>query len=295
MHLVIKLKHILLVACLTALVLPGQGEEVRRHSLWRVQSESRTLYLLGSIHLLKPADHPLPEAFDAALNRADALALEVDLGLAESLGAQLKLLARGIFADGQTLDDVLEPETLTLVKTELAALNIEFATVRHFKPWMLLLTMSQTRMIKLGFDPLLGVDWQLYRNARARDLPVYGLESIDYQIDLFDTALSGWEEELVQYTMRELETFESELDRLLDAWRTGDLESLHGILSDSLKDYPELEAALITRRNHNWIPALEKWLAGDRTVLVVVGAGHLGGPDGVIALLENAGYKIDQL
>jgi len=289
-----KLKLVLTTLLLTA-TLPAAAAPEGRHSIWRVQSDDGTLYLAGSLHLLKPSDHPPPPIFDHVLDRADALALEVDLGEAESLAAQLAILARGVFPDGRSLDDVLAPDALEALKRELADLHIEYATVQYFKPWLLLLTLTHARLSALGFDPELGVDSHLYQAAQKRGMPVHGLETLDFQIDLFDKTLAGRDDELVRHTLAEFETLEGAIDQIVAAWHTGDIDTLGAILLESFESFPELAAALVTDRNRNWMPRLTDWLAGDETVLVVVGAGHLPGPEGLIALLAADGYRIEQL
>ena len=287
--------NLALAGMLLGIALPAAGAADSPHSLWRVQSDRGTLYLAGSMHLLKPADYPLPAAFDNVLDRIDALALEIDLGEAESLAAQLAILARGVLPDGRTLDDVLGADALEAIKRELDSLKIEYATVQFFKPWLLLLTLTHVRLSALGFDPELGVDRHFYQAARERGMPVHGLETLDFQLDLFDRTLAGRDDELVRHTLAEFKTLETSLDRLVEAWRIGDLDALGAILLESFEPYPELEAALVTDRNRNWLPRLADWLAGDTTVLVVVGAGHLPGPDGLIALLAAEGFRIEQL
>ncbi len=287
--------NLALVGMLLVAALPVPGTPERPHSLWRVQSDRGTLYLAGSLHLLKPADYPLPPTFDSVLDRVNALALEIDLGEAESLAAQLAILARGVISDGRTLDDILGAEALEAIKRELDSLRIEYATVQFFKPWLLLLTLTHVRLSALGFDPELGIDRHFYQAARERGMPVHGLETLEFQLDLFDRTLAGRDDELVRHTLAEFKTLDVSLDRLVEAWRIGDLDALGAILLESFEPYPELEAALVTDRNRNWLPHLADWLAGDATVFVVVGAGHLPGPAGLIALLAAEGYRIEQL
>ncbi len=269
--------------------------EPERHCLWRVQSERQTLYLQGSVHLLKESDYPLPEALQHAFTNADALVLEIDLGVAEDPDTQITLLSKGLLTGKATLRDVITPRTYKLVAGCLTELGADISAFARFKPWFLILAMTEIKLRKLGFDSTLGLDWHFYREAKRAGKAIRGLETLEYQLSLFDGLGDMDQDALVRQTLQDFDTIEAELGRIVTAWRNGDLATLEATLLASFKEYPDLYATLITKRNKAWLTTLEQLLRGDQTVMVVVGAGHLPGPDGLLEQLKKKGYAVEQL
>ncbi len=282
---------LVLLSALTAAV----HAEPRRHCLWKVTSDRQTLYLQGSLHLLKASDYPLPPALQNAFAACDTLVLEIHLGMAETPEAQMLVLTRGLLTGKQTFGDLVKPETKALVGQCLAGLGADIATFARFKPWFLMLAMTEIKLRKLGFDPELGVDWHFYRKAKEEGKAIQGLETIEYQLGLFDGLGEADQDAMLLQMMKDFDTIEGDLDTIVSAWRGGDMDALEKTLLANFKDYPHLYAKLITQRNAAWMKQLEAFLKGGETVMVVVGVGHFPGPDGLLEQLRKKGYKVEQL
>ena len=263
--------------------------------LWKAESGNGTVYLLGSIHMLKREDMALKTIIDETFNKAKRLVFEVDL-LNESPEKMQKLiLQKGINLDGKLLQQKVSRETFQWATIWANELGIDIKMLTPFKPWLAGLTMTILHLQKLGYDPNSGVDRQLARRAQAANKPVSGLESVESQFDLFDRFPPGLQEMMLRYSIREMEQINKMVDSLVLAWRDGDVGAAEKLFLGSMAEYPEIQEKLLDERNRNWLPQIEKFLQLGEDILVVVGAAHLVGKNGVIELLKGRGYKLEQM
>ncbi|MSP37331.1 MAG: TraB/GumN family protein [Deltaproteobacteria bacterium] len=147
---------------------------------------------------------------------------------------------------------------------------------------------------KLGYDPNLGVDRLLAERAKLAGKPVSGLESGEFQIELLDGLPADLQEMMLRQSFAEMEQFDKTVDTMVRAWRKGDVVAAEKLFLESMADYPALREKLLDQRNRNWLPQIENFLKLDEDVLVVVGAAHLVGKNGLIELLKGRGYKMEQ-
>lgn len=288
------------LACLTlaacAVEAAGQESPGERSFLWKVSREgSGAVYLAGSVHMLSPAYYPLSAAFDTAFADADLLVEEVDYGEMMARDAQLRMLTRGLLPPGETLQSVLSPATYAVVADRLAALGLPVAGLERFKPWFLALTLLGMEWQQAGFDPRLGLDRHFYDRAIAAGTPVQGLETVDYQISRFDEMTTEDQDRLLAATVRELQTQKASVDEIAQAWRRGDAVTLERLVLQDMRSDPRVYERLLVERNRSWLPILESLVARPGRALVVVGAAHLVGPDGLITALRARGYAVEQM
>jgi uncharacterized protein YbaP (TraB family) len=262
--------------------------------LWKVQSGPRVMYLAGSVHALSADVYPLSPAFTQAYEASDTLLEEIDLGTAGLLSLGPMLLSRAMYQDGRTFDKAVSKETLDLVTTHLKGMPMAAELIRPMKPWMVMLMLSAMQMQQAGLDPNLGLDKHFFDRAKADGKTVVGLETAESQIDRFDKMPEPLQEQLLRNTLDEITMQKGELAAIVAAWRRGDSAALERDVMDGLKKYPAVYQSLIVERNTNWMPQLEKCLARTTSCMVVVGAAHLVGPDGLLALLRRKGYRVEQ-
>jgi uncharacterized protein YbaP (TraB family) len=272
----------------------GELRAQEKSFLWQVESGKNSVYILGSIHLLKKTDAPLKPIIDETFAKAKRLVFEVDLLNEEPEKMQQLVLKRGINLDGKTLQQKISPETLQLATVWANDLGIDIKALSPFKPWVVGMTMIVMQLQKLGYDPNLGVDHQLAERAKQANKPVSGLESSEFQIELLDSLPAGLQEMMLRQSFAEMEQFGKTVDAMVRAWRGGDLGAAEKLFLESMAEYPELRVKLLDERNRNWLPQIEKFLKLDDDVLVVVGAAHLVGKNGLIELLKGRGYKMEQ-
>ncbi len=265
-----------------------------RHCLWKVEAPHNTLYLLGSVHVLKANDYPLPAVIQAAFSNATVAVFETDLGQIEEPATQLEMLSKCRLPEGVSLQRVLSPGTYQKLKAHAADVGLPISALDGVKPFMAAVTVEMVEMQKLGLDPQYGLDQHFYKLARSAGKQVVPLETVEFQIDLL-TGLSKEEGELVvKTTLEEIDNTRQFLADMLNAWRTGNGAELERLLNQARLEAPALFKRLVTDRSARWVPKLRELADGTRPAIVIVGAGHLVGPGGLVALLQKAGLKVTQ-
>jgi uncharacterized protein YbaP (TraB family) len=266
-----------------------------RNFIWRVTGPSGAVYLVGSVHLLTKDYYPLSPALDAAFKDSDLLVEEADLGEMEAPASQLKLLTRGLLPSDQSLDRVVSAATYALVTKRVGDLGMPIEPLKRFKPWMLALTLVELEWQKAGFDATLGLDRHFYDRAKVDGKNVQGLETVDYQLSLFDQMTYDEQDRMLAESIRNLDKEQAGVLALTTAWRAGDVATVERIVLEDVKDDPVMYQRLLVNRNRNWLPKLDALLTRTSRTFVVVGAAHLVGPDGLLAMLKAKGYKVEQL
>lgn len=273
--------------------------------LWKACDADNCLYLLGSFHLLKPSDYPLSKDVDAAFADAEKLVFEVPPAEMESPELQQTMLMAAMRRDGTQLKSELSAAQNAkldawLAKNEaaLAKQGIAPAMFQMFKPWFAGLMVALTGMSELGMQPELGLDRYFMGNAGKAGKAVSGLETGVGQIEMLAGMTPEEQRQMLEESLDSLSSGGAEAKKLHDAWRRGDAEALiNGTIVQMKKDYPRLYKAINVDRNDAWLPKLEQRLKtpGSDDHLVVVGAMHLLGSDGVVEKLRGKGYQVERV
>jgi uncharacterized protein len=263
---------------------------------WKVTNrQGSAIYLVGSVHLLTKDFYPLHTALEAAYKDSDHLVEEVDIGEMSGTGSQLTMLTHGMQPSSQPLDKVLSPATLALLAKKATELGMPIDALKQFKPWMIALTIEAMEWQKAGFDPELGLDKHFYEQAKRDGKSVQGLETVEYQISRFDEMSMELQDHLLAETLKSIETERAGMGRMIESWRTGDVAAVERIVLKDLQQEPQLYQRLLVERNNNWIPKLDALFSRKGRAMVVVGAAHLVGPDGLLAMFKAKGYRVEQL
>jgi uncharacterized protein YbaP (TraB family) len=264
------------------------------HTFWEVSGRQNKLWLFGSVHLLKDADAALPEVAEQAYGDAETIFGELDLGSAIAGMMGPKALAMQMLPEGQTLATTLGPELYARLKQVAGELSIDTDFMTRYQPWFAALQIQQRRLALAGFNPLKGIDMQIALRAGADGKPMHGLEQVEDQLSLFADLTMAQQREFLRATLDE-EDMEGQMQDITRAWSTGNLDVLGKLLREGAEESPELFQKLTTDRNLRWLPQIEKMLQDPRNdYLVVVGALHMVGPDGLVELLRRKGYRVDQ-
>jgi len=284
-----------IVAALSlALLATAQAAEAKAFG-WKATGKGGTIYLVGSIHVMSPSFYPLNPALEAAFKDSDLLVEEVDLAEMLDPVAQMAMLQRGMLPSGQSLDKLVSPATMALVKKATGDLGADGSPLLRFKPWMLAIALQGIELGKAGFDPALGLDQHFYDQAKAGGKSVQGLETVEFQISRFDGMTLEQQDRMLAETLKELQTETATVGKLGDAWKAGDVSAIERIALADLKSDPLMYQRLLVERNKNWMPKIEALFTRRGRALVVVGAAHLVGPDGLLAMLKAKGYTVEQL
>jgi len=277
------------------LVLQHDTAAQARNFGWKVTGRDGAIYLVGSVHLLTKDVYPLHPALESAYKDSDLLVEEVDLADMTGPGAQMAMLQKGMQPSSTPIDKVLSPSTMALLQKKATDLNLPIEALKQFKPWMIALTIEAMQWQKAGFDPQYGLDMHFYDQAKTDNKSVQGLETVDYQLARFDEMPPELQDHLLAETLKEVDTEQQSMAKLIEAWRTGDAATLEKIVLKDLQQEPQLYQRLLVERNKNWMPKLEALFARRSRALVVVGAAHLVGPDGLLAMLKSKGFRVEQI
>jgi len=263
--------------------------------LWIVEADVGAVSIRGSVHLLQPSDYPLPGAVRRAYEQADELIMELDLDDLDVGAVTTEMLALGASGDGPAARDVLGERDWARAREDARAYGLDLEILGDAEPWLVALMVYNLALAQAGYDPSLGVDQHLARQAIEDGKPIEGLETLTEQLALFDGLAPGVQRQMLEQTLAELDGLADEARILVEAWRVGDLAALEKAFAQDFAAYPDLERRIVTDRNRSWLAALEARLALPGTALVVVGALHTVGPEGLPALLAARGYRVDRL
>jgi uncharacterized protein YbaP (TraB family) len=275
--------------------LAGLAPVQAQSSVWKITKGAKVLYLGGTCHVLRPADFPLPPEYDVAYAASTEVVFETDLGHAQSAGTQLTLATKGMFTDGTTLQKVLTPEAWKASEAWCATAGLPIEAVSNLKPWFFTVMIEALELQKLGVSEQ-GVDLHFYQLAAADKKKTGELETLETQIDLMTGLGAGHESELVTSSLEDLDKLPKVLNDMIAAWRGGDLAKLDELMNRDIRDkFPVIYHDLILQRNQTWEPKIEAMLQTPEPVLVLVGAGHLPGPDGLLTQLGKHGCTVEQI
>lgn len=260
-------------------------------SVWKVSSPSgASVYLGGSVHALRSQDYPLPAQYNRALDSSAVMALEVDEKAV--IESSRTISKSGEYPRYDSLKNHVDPRTYAYLRKIFGLLGVSEEKFSRYRPWYLALMLESSG--EHGRSLELGVERYLIRRARVKHKQVVGLESAREHAQVFSglTDRQGEAYLLLEFVPRSEGITSAET---MQAWRKGDADAVATEFHDAFRDFPSLAERLLDNRNRNWIPKIESYLQNGRPCFVVVGAAHLGGPNGLIALLKGRGYIVEQL
>lgn len=264
-------------------------------TLWRAQGISNSVYLLGSIHLLREQDHPLPGVIDDAYEDSDVLIMELDMDDLDGVATQQLFNQSGILRDGTTLRDLMGEDLYRRAEIAAKASDIPIEMLAKSEPWLAAITVEMMSLYRIGFNPTLGVEMHMTARAIEDGKPIEGLEAVEDQLAFLDGLSLQAQRDMLLQTLEESVNMRESIDEMIHAWRYGDIAFLESGLLDSFAGHEELSDALVTQRNLRWVTQIDALLDDRDDYLVVVGALHLVGKGGVPNLLAEKGVEIVQL
>ncbi len=280
------------VAALLPLSAVQAKETAPAPKMWVIKDADSTIYLYGSFHILKADTQWKTPALDKVFNSADTLYLEVP-NIDDQAAAGALVQKYGIDPTGSLLKPYT-PEEQKLIRDTYAKYGLNIDQLVMLKPWLASLMLVMKQMQTEGFDPNIGVDKTLLAAAQAKNLPVKGLETLEDQMKLLSQDVFGEESKALLDTVKEDANAKAQFTKLLTAWQTGDIKGMEVLMIDEMKaKTPKMYEAVMVNRNRNWVQPIKDVLAGSGTQMIVVGAGHLAGPDSVQALLKKEGIKVE--
>ncbi len=265
-------------------------------SVWKVEAEGGNhLYIGGTVHVLSANDFPLPAEFNEAFNDSDILVLETDMARMNAPEFQAQTLMAMMYTDGRTLQSVLSPDIFAKLEAYLAEKGLSAMPMNMLKAGGMSLTLTMLELQSMGIN-MQGVDAYYDRIAREKGMAIDMFETPEEQLAFLSGLGEGNEDEIIAYTLEDMAELPAMMEQLTAAWRVGDLNKLDELLLDEMEaEFPEVFQTMFLERNLRWIPQIEQMLETEPAESVFVGAGHLAGEDGLINLLTERGYKVEQL
>ena len=285
-------KYLMAICLLLAGPAHADGHPV---TMWLIEGESNRVYVLGSVHLLRSSDHPLPKVMEEAYQDAEALIMELDMDDLDPVALQAETNRLGLLESGVTLQDVLGEELWTEAVAAAESIQIPLDMMSQSEPWLAAITIEQLILMRMGFNPLYGVELHMTMQAANDGKPITGLETAVEQLGFFDNMSIEAQTDLLMQALTEGQEAQQIMDGLIDAWRHGDVDFLQENMLDELAEFPELYETIVADRNRRWVDDIVELLDDADDYLIIVGALHLVGEDGVPSLLSQRGIEIGQM
>lgn len=264
-------------------------------SLWKISKGDDYLYIGGTVHLLPPSAFPLPREFEMAYNATDTLVLEAKMPGPTDTAVQSAMMQAMAYRDGRSLSTVLSPEVYQQVSDYFAPYGVQLQQLDGYKPGFIVLQMLTLELMKAQMAGE-GVDAYFDKKAQADGKTLAYLESIDSQIQLLANMGEGYEDAFIRMNLAQFGDFKAYFSAMIDAWRAGDITKLDELVVKPAQQLdPVLYQAMFVARNQAWLPQIQQMFGNTEKELVLVGAGHLAGEHSVLALLQQAGHKVQQV
>jgi uncharacterized protein len=262
-------------------------------ALWVVKDKDTTIYLFGTIHVLKPGLSWFDEAVKAAFDKSDALVLEMVQPDPESMKGLV--MAKGFTADGPTLTERLAEGERPVYTKALTDMGLPPAVFDRAKPWLVATNLSLLPLVKGGYAAEAGPEQVLTAAAAGEKKPVIGLETPEQQIGYLADMPDALQLKFLEATLKDLPNAQKDMAEMVDAWSTGKPDKLAAIMNESMKETPELGKILLTDRNARWAQWIKQRLAVPGTIFLAVGAGHLAGAGSVQDQLAKIGVTATRI
>lgn len=267
--------------------------------LWEVSSETNTVYILGSVHVAKADIYPLAEVIEDTYETADYLVVEINTNAISDLGMAALLMDKGMYSTGESLRDNISENLYSRLRNRLEGLDssgLLLLTMNTFEPWVVAITIADMDYIELGYEAKYGIDYHFLERAEADSKDILELETVEFQLDIFDSMSYEMQIAMLEDAIDNPVT-EDDFEEMLMAWGTGDIATMEQLVFEGVEedaDYAEFLSIVNDDRNFLMVEKIEQYLRDDETYFVVVGAAHIIGENGIINLLANEGYTVEQ-
>jgi len=261
-------------------------------ALWEISKDGNIIYLAGSVHLLRASDYPMPGAFDSAYKKSSILVLETDVDKLTEPDMLEYINKKTMFPTGQTLRNVLNEDVYKRLEGLVGTAAIE--ALSKYKPSVIVTSLQTLFLQSSGFTEK-GADLYYLEKSKQDGKSIGFLEDAKIQIDMLSNMADGIENEYVSDAVDDLFKSVNEAITLVSEWKEGAATATETSMIKLKTQWPTVYKVMILNRNSAWMPIIENYLTTKPVEFVIVGMGHLYGPDGLLTQLRNRGYKTKQL
>ncbi|MEM9549319.1 MAG: TraB/GumN family protein [Bacteroidota bacterium] len=262
--------------------------------LWKIDGNGLTTpsYLFGTIHLIDADDYFLPNGTLAAIDNSKKMVFEIDMNEMSDMGAMMGMMNKAFMKDNKTLADLISEEDYKLVEAHFKELGLPLMMLERMKP-MFLTVFASGDMDPMGLQSgsMKSYEMEFLDMAKNANKSVGGLETIEFQMSVFDSIPYTAQAEMLVETIKKGDTEGSDFEMMTQMYKDQKISDMVSMISDEDEQLSEYEDVLLSKRNQAWISGMKKMMA-EMPTFFAVGAGHLAGDKGVINLLKKEGYKL---
>jgi uncharacterized protein YbaP (TraB family) len=302
------LKYLLTFILLFSLVFPFYGctspettttqdEGTGKSFIWKISSDESFVYLLGSIHVATKDTYPLDSSIENAFDMSDRLAVEININDISTLKVMLLIEKYGTYPQGEGLKENLPESLYTKLENQFSEMDMPASVMDIYRPWVIYIMMEGLVVGESDYSPEYGIDMYFLNRAIENDMEIAELETAESQIEMLSSIPDEMVIRAIEMSIEEPLTA-ADVDYMFELWEEGDAAGLETFLIEGYSEEPALESfyeIFITQRNYNMLAKIEEYLADEYVYFIAVGAAHLVGDEGLISLLEEAGYSVEQL
>ena len=281
----------------TAQVSDPQPEVLQNSLLWKVEGNGLEVpsYVYGTIHLINKDDYFLPSGTLGAIENSSKMVFEIDMAEMTDISKQMGLLKDIFMKDNLTLKDLLSEEDYAMVKSHFGRMGLPMFMMERMKPMFLTVFAGEGMDITgLQSGSMKSYEMEFYDMAVQSNKAVAGLETMEYQMSMFDSIPYKVQANMLIETIKSADAGSDQFQQMIDMYKSQDINAMVSMISSEETGMEGYESLLVDTRNKNWIPIMQSMMV-EGPVFFAVGAGHLAGKNGVIPLLIKEGYKLTPL
>ncbi len=288
----------LCIACGGQKNLPGENglpyKGLDNALLWKIEGQGLTVpsYLYGTIHIINGKDYFLPTGTLSAMDEASDIVFEIDMSDMTDMSNVMGLMSAAVMKDGKSLKDLVTQEEYDMISNHFNKMGLPLFLFEKMKPMFLTVFASS------DFDPqglqngsLKSYEMEFMEIAEQSGKTVSGLETIEYQMSIFDSIPYEDQAKMLVETIKTSDMGSDQFKQMVEIYKSQDIDAMVTMIGEDEQGLGDFEDVMLNNRNENWIPIMKEMM-GFKTVFFAVGAGHLAGPKGVIHLLREEGYSV---
>ncbi|MEL7019977.1 MAG: TraB/GumN family protein [Bacteroidota bacterium] len=265
--------------------------------LWEISGQQLTApsYLFGTIHMIGKDDFELTDVTRQSLEQTARVTFEIDMADMNDIGKQMSMMMKAFMDGGMTLKQLLNDEDYQLVSDFFKKMGMPMMFLERIKPMFLsALTATDMSPDALQSEEVMSYEMELMKIAETQEKETSGLETMEFQMSMFDSIPYQAQAEMLVDGIRNQEGGNEQFEEMVKLYKAQDINGMHQMIDEDEGGMGDYEELLLVNRNKNWIPIMEKMMQ-EKPTFFAVGAGHLGGQKGVVRLLRAAGYKLKPL
>lgn len=261
--------------------------------LWKIEGNelNKPSYLYGTIHMIDSEDYFLPSGTLSAIDESDRVVFEIDMNEMSDMGSMMSLMGKAFMSDGQTLRDLLNEDEYKLVEDHFSKMGLPLMMLQRIKPAFLTVFAYDIDPNGMENGSIKSYEMEFFKMANDASKPVAGLETIEFQMGVFDSIPYPDQAKMLVDAIKGGNTDDDQFKVMVDMYKAQNINDMVAMISEDESMGGDNEDILLTGRNKNWIPVMADMMLKDK-VFFAVGAGHLAGPNGVINLLRTHGYTL---